>query len=531
MSSLPPSFGSLPRSLMREARRRILLVAVLFAVVAYGTLAVGLLLPRTWECSALLVPDSTSIKPLMEGRMGSVTSDTQLAVMIQAVQTRKIMREMLAFGGWLKPKLLPAEEELLLATLKSHLHIENTREAMIRISYRDDDPKRTFLITNKMVEIMIREAANAKRTSSRETYEFIEKQVKEYRDELAIAHEKLLAYYRSQGAPVAATGPDGTTEDTSAQRHGTGGSQSPRMSAEEIAKLRAEEATLIAQLARARAASPSSDESRHAEEQLRTRVEQMTFDYERLASTYTELHPDVVRKKHDLEMLRADLRRLEAARLEIEKAGTATSALDDQVTRAARSRLEEVRALLAPTSKRSPRRRPSSPTPPSSVAEANLDPDMKTVGQDSKLSELLRRYEATRDVYQDLLKKREAARLSLDLDVERSSVILRVQEPATMPVIASGLRVMHKSLIGMVLAVLAPLGVLFAMVSFDGRVRSAEQIEHLAQVPVLVSIPYAPSGEELGRARMRKVLSAILVASVLIAYVVAYWLTKAKVPR
>jgi hypothetical protein len=257
----------------------------------------------------------------------------------------------------------------------------------------------------------------------------------------------------------------------------------------------------------------------------------MTFDYERLASTYTELHPDVVRKKHDLEMLRADLRRLEAARLESEKAGTATSALDDQVTRAARSRLEEVRALLAPTSKRSPRRRLSSPTPPSSVAEANLDPDMKTVGQDSKLSELLRRYEATRDVYQDLLKKRESARLSLDLDVERSSVILRVQEPATMPVIASGLRVMHKSLIGLALAVLAPLGMLFAMVSFDGRVRSAEQIERLAHVPILVSIPYAPSGEELGRARMRKVLSVILVASVLIAYVVAYWLTKAKVPR
>jgi hypothetical protein len=96
---------------------------------------------------------------------------------------------------------------------------------------------------------------------------------------------------------------------------------------------------------------------------------------------------------------------------------------------------------------------------------------------------------------------------------------------------ASGLRVMHRSLIGMVLAVAVPLGVLFAIVSFDGRVRSAEQIERLARVPILVTIPYAPSGEGRGRARLRKVLSLLLVASVFAAYIVTFVLTRTKVPR
>jgi len=36
MSSLPSGFGSLPRSLLREARRRIVLVSSLFTVVASG---------------------------------------------------------------------------------------------------------------------------------------------------------------------------------------------------------------------------------------------------------------------------------------------------------------------------------------------------------------------------------------------------------------------------------------------------------------------------------------------------------------
>jgi polysaccharide chain length determinant protein (PEP-CTERM system associated) len=531
MSSLASGLGDLPRSLLREARRRVLFVAVVFSLIALGGLVVGLLLPKTWECSALLVPDSNAIKPLMEGHGVSGPSDIQLTTMTQAVQTRKIMREVLAFGGWLNRRMLPQQEEILLARLRSRLHVESTREATIRISYRDDDAKRTFLVTNKMVEIMIREAASAKETSSRETYEFIERQVKEYGDELAKAHEKLLAYYRSQGAAVGISEADKLLEETPPSSHGTGDNQTRKMSVEELAKLRAEEATLTAQLSHARPAATTPDESRKTEEQLRAREEQMRFEYERLASSYTELHPDVVRKKNDLEMLRADLRRLEAARLESERAGAATAALDDQVTRAARTRLEEVRALLSPASKRSPRRRPSALPPPSPVAETNLDPNMKMVGQDSKLSELLRRYEATRDVYQDLLKKRETARLSKDLDVERSSVILRVQEPATMPVIASGLRVMHKSLIGIALAVLAPLGVLFAIVSFDGRVRGAEQIERMARVPILVRIPYAPSGEELTRNRIRRVISLLLTASVFAAYIVAYLLTTTKVPR
>jgi len=530
MSSPALSLGIILRSVMREAVRRLLLVAMLFSAVASGTLVIGLLLPKTWECSALLVPDPTTIKHLMEGRAAGVNAENQLATTIQAVQTRKNMQEVLAFGGWLTGKQSPQEEELLLAQLRSRLHVENARNTMIRISYRDKDPKRTFLITNKVVESMIREAANANETSSRETYEFVERQVKEYGDELASAHEKLLAYYRSQGAPGATPESDGPAQEVPAGRRDTGSSQSARLSLEDLARLRAEESTLAAQLARARPAAPG--ESRRAEEQLRARVEQLRLEYEHLANTYTERHPDVVRKANDLEAARQDLRRLEAARVDNDRAEAATSALDEQVARAARVRLEEVRALIAQGSGRSPRRRPSTTARSSPVTDTNLaDPDMRHVGQDSKLSELLHRYEATRDVYEDLLKKRETARLSLNFEVERSSVTLRVQEPATMPVIASGLRVMYKSLIGLVLAAALPLGLLFALVSFDGRVRSTEQIERLARVPILVTIPYVPSDEGRGRARLRKVLSLLLVAGVFAAYVVAFVLTRNKVPR
>jgi hypothetical protein len=83
----------------------------------------------------------------------------------------------------------------------------------------------------------------------------------------------------------------------------------------------------------------------------------------------------------------------------------------------------------------------------------------------------------------------------------------------------------------MVLAALLPLGVLFVIVWFDGRVRSAEQVERLAHVPLLVSIPYAPSGEEHRRIGTRRLLSLLLLAFVFAAYLVAFMVTRNKVPQ
>jgi hypothetical protein len=71
-----------------------------------------------------------------------------------------------------------------------------------------------------------------------------------------------------------------------------------------------------------------------------------------------------------------------------------------------------------------------------------------------------------------------------------------------------------------------PIGLLVAMVSFDGRIRSSEQIERLARVQLLVSIPYVPSTE--GQ-RRRTTLVVLLFLSVFAAYVVAYLMSQTKV--
>jgi hypothetical protein len=214
------------------------------------------------------------------------------------------------------------------------------------------------------------------------------------------------------------------------------------------------------------------------------------------------------------------LTRSEQAATERRSAVEAASALDDQVTTAARARLEQVRARIAKITGVPVQRHR---TPHTSVAaEIRVDPEMRGVGSDIKLSELLRRYESTRDIYSDLLKRRENARVSMVLDAERRGLTLRIQEAAEMPVIPSSLRLMHITLIGLIFAALVPLGILLAIVALDKRVRSPIQIEKLAKVPLLVSINYTPQKREVTLLKSRGFIALLMMAGVFAVYAAAF---------
>jgi hypothetical protein len=192
------------------------------------------------------------------------------------------------------------------------------------------------------------------------------------------------------------------------------------------------------------------------------------------------------------------------------------------VAAAARARLEAVRKRIALLTGK-PVVHHHSPSAAVSVSAAErVDPEMRGVGHDIKLSELLRQYESTRDIYQDLLKRRENARVSMVLDAERRGLTLRIQEAAEMPIIPSSLRLMHLTLIGLVVAALVPFGLLFAIISLDRRVRSPFQIEKMAKVPLLVSINYTPEKREVMRLRSRGFVVLLMMACVVAVYAAAF---------
>jgi uncharacterized protein involved in exopolysaccharide biosynthesis len=186
------------------------------------------------------------------------------------------------------------------------------------------------------------------------------------------------------------------------------------------------------------------------------------------------------------------------------------NAVEEPSVRATRARLQEVRSQIGAATE--------VVLPPAAAAAQAASPEMIVAGQDATLAELTRRYESTRDVYQDLLKRRENARVSMELDAEQRGLTFRVYERAEVPLVPISMRLMHVLLIGLTLAVVLPVGLLFAYVRLNPRILSVRQLERSALAPLLVPIPYAPVPRDRSAERRRILLAATIVLAVIASY-------------
>src|SRR5690606_19176006 len=123
--------------------------------------------------------------------------------------------------------------------------------------------------------------------------------------------------------------------------------------------------------------------------------------------------------------------------------------------------------------------------------------------------------------------RKEAARLSMPLDLAGPGVSYRIPEPATFPLPPSGIRIMQFALIGPLLALFAPLGLLILYVRLDPHIRSARILQNQLppDIEMLGVIPHyhSPLGERLLRKDMLLLLAlGILAMAAYISFAI-YW--------
>jgi uncharacterized protein involved in exopolysaccharide biosynthesis len=500
--------------LLKEGKRRLVGLTGIFVAIALIALVIGITRPKRWDASALILAENANIiQPLMQGRAVPTPIADQVGVLNQIVMRRRILREVANFGGFITGKEAPAEEERLLNRLKERIKIDTPRPEIVRISYYDRDPVLAARIANKLAEIYVREGTSAKERESKEAFEFIDKRVGEYAQKLTEAHEAVLAYYREHGAPTTAVAAAVNAAAPAAPN-------APRAVA----------GAAPAAPAPVRRVAPPP-ESRAAEDQINQRINQLQGQLDQLLGKYTEQHPDVVRVRRDLNNAKEELRTAMDARMARERAAMESAdALDDEVIQAARAQVRRTggAASAAPAAAGTrPAQQIGGTIFPPMVGGvmgpygAQGDPEMRGVGQDATLSELLRRYEANRDVYQDMLKRREAARVSMDLDAEHRGLSMRVQEPAEVPATASSLRFLYVGLISLGIAAAVPAALLVGIVKLDGRLRSERQVE-LAKVPLLITIPAAELPGEQSRGRSRTIMAVLMVVGVCAVYLATF---------
>lgn len=492
---------------LRELRRYSVPMALTFAAIALLSLVAGLLWPRTYVASTtILAQGSDIIQPLLEGRAVATDVSDRAGMARQMIFSRKVMADVLGVGGWLDQPISAAEQDKLMEQVRDRTTVSSARPELIQITYRDSDPHRTLAVTQRFAEKFIEENRAAKERESREAFEFIDKQVRDYHAKLTGAEDDLLKY-RSGNADAQPGSAADSTARISALRAQL---EQARLS---YMELQSREGALVAQM---------SGESEVTAVQTRatlyrTQLIELQNQLDQLLLNYTDRHPDVVRVRLQIQDIQQQLAR-DAARPQ----GAASNSLSENAQfnplyQQLRTQLSELRREIAATRSRM--------GTTESLLNGELDRNRRIAESEGALAELTRDYEVNNDIYQDLLRRRENARVSMVLDEDQRGLTFRVQDAATLPARPSGLRMLHFALAGMLLALAVPFGLLFALVRLDPRVRSAVQLS--AQAPelhVLATVPAYVTARERQRHKTRLLLSAALVAGVFACYGLVYWI-------
>ena len=491
--------------LLHEARRHQLALVALFAAIALTTLLVGLfLLPRKYVAStSILAQESDILQPLLENRAVSTQAVDRAGLARQVVFGRKVMTRLLAIGGWMDATPSAVMQDRLMEQVRERTQITNARENLVQITYHDNDPQRAYRIADAMANLLIEESLASKERESREAYEFIDKQVSDYHRKLTEAEDNLQAY-RSENADAQPGSATDVNTRIGALRTQV---EQTRMN---LMELRSREQALSAQLSGESAVTAVQTR----ESLYRTQLLDLQNQLDTLLLSYTDRHPDVVRVRHQMADIQTAMRQEEQRRTRPHSGDDAADARLNPLYQELRSRLAETRREIAAIQSRM------------GASEGLLGDELgrsrRIAASESTLAELTRDYEVNREIYQDMLRRRENARVSMEMDRERRGLTMRIQDPAQMPVRPSGLRFLHFALGGLVAAVAIPLGLLFLLVRFDPRVRSPRQLEGQGNYTLLTVVPRYRTPRDRRREFMRLAVSASLLCAVMLAYGLVY---------
>lgn len=491
---------------VEESRRHPMLLVTIFAVIALGALAIGLTLPKKYTSrTTIFVEDSNIIGPLMEGRAVPTAVANRAAITREVAFSSRVMQEILKTGGWLDQPMTPVEHARLVESVIERTRITNPGERLIQISYSDADARRAYRVAKRFAEMVISESLATKERESKDAFAFIDSQVRQYHHKLVDAEAKLERYRRSN--PDARPGVETDVNARIGELRRT--AETAQM---ELADLNSQETALKSQL---------SDENQVIRVQNRTsqqltRLAELETERDRLLMSFTERHPDVVRVQHQISDLKDDLRREETlaktrpASTTDGESGATLNPLHGELRR----NLSDVRSRSAATGARI--------NASNNLLNQELARSRHIASSDSTVAELTRDYEVNRDLYQDLMRRRENARVSMNLDAESRGLSFRVEEPASIPVRGSGVRVTHIAGGGFSLALIAPLALLFGLVRLDPRLRSARAFDNKSGLPLLTVIPAYYTRSDRKRQMGQLLVTGSIVAVVLIAYAAMY---------
>ncbi|TCS44102.1 chain length-determining protein [Reinekea marinisedimentorum] len=476
----PTNIRELLHALKVEVLRYRYAIVICFVSISAAVLAAGYLMPKNYSSRVVLYADVTNIiGSLLEGK-AEITKIDRAKEARDIIFTDRILRSVAVKSGFSDP-------DSAIGGIRSRMRISANGD-YVSIQYSSSSRESSFNVIDAVTQAFLGETARKKREESQSAYEFIDAQVTSYKSQLEAA-EARLKEFSAQNIDV--------TEQSVSSR--------VIRYKDQIQLLNLEIQDGESRLASYEAQLKSEPEFIEIEtERTPTFEERQLENFElRLADlrlSYLDTHPDIVSLKDQIDALREKVNDQKA-----EAASTrAVSQTENTAYTALRELINNERADLLAKKNRLANTE--------SLLESEFSNAETVAAKQATYKELTRDYAVTKDVYEDMLKRRESARLSMTLDVEGQGVSYKIHEPASYPIRSDGLQLYHFALAGPILGIAVPFGLLAVLVLVDPRIRSASYMsDNLpAHVNLITTIPMYDGGvAELASKRSLILLSFI----------------------
>lgn len=491
--------SKLPSEMIREVRRRKWLALAVFVAVCAGVLVTGFLWHYKFQSQVVIyVDDSNIIKPLMQGSAVTTKVSDRISAAEQLLMSRDLLAEVAKdtsiFGSG-SEDLSGHRLEKRIDSLRSGINVVRLGKNYFGITYTGSDQQKVFLITQRLGQLFITESGRRQKDESRNAYNFIDKQVKAYEQQLQQAQNNLKDFKTKNT--------DGTEADASQKIADLRGKI-------ELAKLNLQEdesqkASIQQQL---KGVNQTVTQGQ-TEDLYQHRINQLQEKLDNLRLQYKESYPDIVNLKQQIR----ELKKMHQKALANQSADQVTQGQQviNPLYQTLQSQLASVSAKIQSTKTRL------------KALHQLLDKEQQRMkhiqANQSEYAELTRGMQVNKEIYDDLLRRREKARVSMRLDLDGQGASYRIQESAQYPLSPIGPKFTLFATAGLLLGLFAPFGLAAGFVQADPRVRDRDMIESELSIPVLTVIPQVRTPFEHHQDRRRTWVVAGIAILAIAGYV------------
>lgn len=490
------------RDYLAILHRRILLIATVFLVIFSIAIVFSIVRPPVYQSSATILIESQQISPQIIASTVPGYATERVEIIRQRVMTRENLLGIVkkydlfkSYGSDITPSRLVDLMRGSIALELLSIGRGRSSNVAFSIAFENRYPELAYRVTNELVTLFLDENARSRVQRATETTEFLAQEAMRLKEDLEKIESQVAAYKQENANAL--------PEHLNLKMQMLDRTQSTLSALDTDYKAKEVELSrLEIQL--------EAEKSGDIEGSTLNELENLKAEYKKAKLLYKDNHPTVRLLKHKIDALNKSAEN--ESNDDKESAGVYNTVLVSKI----KSMIDSVKSELTSIEEQriSLRKRAS-----------NLEEEIiKTPQIELGLSSLMRDHGNAKAKYEEMQEKLLTAKVAENLEGENKSERLTLLDPPLLP--DKPIKPNRKKIlmIGLLLAIAAPGGLVFLLEMLNPKIRSHGELTSLLGQSPLVELPYIKTVDEgLHRKKLIKKVAATAAVFFIISLIIVHF--------